>query len=147
MMNRLVGIRLLAVLVLVVSGCGVVGDLLRGTRVTVDLVNETDFEVQATLFFDDEQNIPEFLLVQSDIGTEVSLTVPPGQTISFSESCDDLQALIVENANLALFGSLGPDANTDVLRDGDDFGCGDTVVLRFTDSNGIADFDIVVERE
>ena len=147
MMNRLFRIRLLAVLVLVFSGCGIVGDLLRGTRVTVDLVNETDFDVQATLFFDDEQNIPEFLLVQSDIGTEVSLTVPPGQTVSFSESCDDLQALIVENANLAILGGLGPDANTDVLRDGDDFGCGDTVVLRFTDANGIADFDIVVERE
>ena len=68
-------------------------------------------------------------------------------TRSFTQSCDDLQAIMIEDADLQIIGGIGPEANTDVLRDGDDFGCGDTIVFTFDHSDLIFDFEIEVDVE
>ena len=41
------------------------------------------------------------------------------QTTTFTRDCDDLQAIIIGDADLQLPLGLGPDASTDVLHDGD----------------------------
>ena len=52
---------------------------------------------------------------------------------TFTRDCDDLQAIMIEDADLQVLGGLiTPDADTDVLRDGSDFGCGDTLTFTFS---------------
>ncbi len=119
-------------------GCDALLDIILPNMVTVSLVNEAEFTVDGTLFYDDQQEIPRLLL--TEVGQEMRFTISPGETLIFSRSCDDLQAIVIDDADLLLIGGLGPEANSDVLRDGDDFGCGDTVI--FTFSGGLASFDI-----
>lgn len=131
------------VLLLICAGCGA-ADLLVGLlqphKVTVSLVNNGDFAVQVKLFIADNQDLPEALL--TDIGTELDYTINAGASASFSRNCDDLQALVIDDAELMVIGGSGPTASSDVLRDGSDFGCGDTIVFTFDHSNLILDFDV-----
>ena len=115
---------------------------LQPNLVTVELVNNSDFAVEGTLFYDDDQDTIEEILVET--GTERAFTIAAGGRSSFSVRCDDLQAVIIDNASLQIVGDVGPEANTDVLRDGDDFGCGDTIVFTFDHSDEILDFDVTV---
>ncbi len=128
-----------------VAGCDALTPLLGALQpnlVTVELVNNGDFAVQGTLFYDDDQDTIEEVLVET--GTERTFTLTAGGRTSFSLSCDDLQAIILDDASLQIVGDVGPEANTDVLRDGDDFGCGDTIVFTFDHSDALLDFDVSV---
>jgi hypothetical protein len=42
-------------------------------------------------------------------------------------------------------GEIGPETDTGVLRDGDDFGCGDRITFTFDHSAVIVDFDVTVD--
>ena len=120
--------------------CDALDDIIGPTLVTVRLVNTGDFPVEVELYYDDEQLTPEVLL--TEIGQQLEFTVPAGETTTFSRSCDDLQALIIEDADLNIIGGLGPETNTGVLRDGDDFNCGSTITFTFAHSAEIFDFDV-----
>ena len=120
------------------SGCGLI-DQIPG-RTTVRLINNSDFDVEIVIFFDKEQDIPESVL--TELGTEMRFTLAPAGVTSFSRDCDLLQAIIVENARLSIIGEVGPETSTDVLRDGSDFGCGDTLTLTFDHSAAILDFSV-----
>jgi len=132
-------------LLVLVAGCNsltaVLGTL-QPNLVTVELVNNSDFAVEITLFYDDDQDTIEEILVET--GTERTFTLAAGGRSSFSVNCDDLQAIIIDNASLQIVGDVGPEANTDVLRDGNDFGCGDTIVFTFDHSDVLLDFDVTV---
>jgi len=124
------------------SGCEALLQLLQPATVTVRLVNNSDFAVHAVLFLDDQQEIPRELLTET--GTELEFTIAAGETATFARNCDDLQAIVIDNADLMIVGEIGPEASTDVIRDGDDFGCGDTIVFTFDHSVVILDFDVSV---
>ena len=116
-----------AVLAMLSSGCG----LLSPSSVTVNLVNNGDFAVEVQIFVHSDQNVLETLI--DDVGEELNFSVPAGSTVSFTRDCDDLQAINIEDADLQILGGLiTPDADTGVLRDGSDFGCGDTLTFTFT---------------
>ena len=136
---------LAVVLVVPLSGCDALDDIIGGNTVTVRLVNQSDFDVDVTLYYYDHQDVDETLLVL--LGDEVEYTIGDDDTRSFTQSCDDLQAIMIEDADLQIIGGIGPEANTDVLRDGDDFGCGDTIVFTFDHSDLIFDFEIEVDVE
>ncbi|MBP7937139.1 MAG: hypothetical protein KA354_21045 [Phycisphaerae bacterium] len=97
---------------------------------SVRLVNNTAFPVEVRLYYAAQQNILESLL--EAIGTEYEATIAPGTTASFSRDCEELQAIFIENAKLVVVGDVGPSTDTDVYRDGTDFGCGDTLTFTFT---------------
>ena len=142
-------VRYLLVLVAiwpVVSGCDAVEDLFGADTVTVALVNNSslDLDVEVEIYISDQQNIPEALLTQ--LGTRLTYTVEAGETVTFSRSCDDLQAIIVSNADLQVLVGIGPATSSDVLRDGD-FSCGDTIVFTFDHSIVLIDFDVTVTVE
>lgn len=120
------------------SGCSALLSLFQSNSITVLLENTTTSGVDVKLYFDDQQDIPEFLL--TEIGTKREFTILPGGSRIFVENCDDLQAIVIDDADLLLFGGAGPEANSDVLRDGDDFRCGDQIV--FTFFGGLLDFDV-----
>jgi hypothetical protein len=109
------------------------------------LVNSSDFDVEIVLFYDDDQNITELLL--TEFGQEMTLTLGAGEQYPFSRDCDKLQAIIIDDADLLLVGQLGPEVKTDVLRDGNEFGCGDTITFTFDHSDAIFDFSITVDFE
>ncbi len=136
---------MIGTLLVLVAGCDALTPLLgtlQPNLVTVELVNNSDFAVEGTLFYDDDQDTLEEILVET--GTERAFTLAAGGRSSFSVNCDDLQAIIIDNAGLQIVGDVGPEANTDILRDGDDFGCGDTIVFTFDHSDVLLDFDVAV---
>jgi hypothetical protein len=121
-------------------GCGGLLGILLSQNTTVELVNNGDFDVDVRLYYDDTQEIPELLLVET--GTRVETTVAPGQTYRFSKPCDEIQAIIIDNADLRVIGGIGPNTHTGVLRDGSDFSCGSTIRFTFNHSAAILDFDV-----
>lgn len=129
-----------------VAGCGAFRFLL-GTlgpsTVGVELINNSDFDVRVRLYYDDEQDTIEAILTET--GVFIERTLPPGGTHSFVRDCDDLQAIIIDDADLRIIGGVGPADSTDVLRDGSDFRCGDTLVFTFDHSNVIVDFRVEFE--
>lgn len=128
------------------TGCGflagVIGNVIQPSTTTILLVNNSDFPVEVTLYYDNEQEIPEALL--TEIGTEIQQTVGVGETFTINRDCDDLQAVIIDDAELSIIGEVGPGASTGVYRDGDDFNCGDTLTFTFDHTAVIVDFDISV---
>lgn len=117
-------------------------NLLSPSTTAVRFVNNTDFNIEGRIIIDDEQNTTEELLEQ--LGTEIDFSVASGATNSISRDCDDLQAFLLDDANLQVLGTAGPDVRSDVLRDGSDFNCGDTIVLTFTASAIGTNFDVAV---
>jgi hypothetical protein len=112
------------------------------STVIVELVNSADFSVDATMYISNEQLIPKALL--DSLGQEINRTVSAGDTVQFATDCDDLQAFVLADADLNVIGEIGPDTESEVLRDGDDFNCGDTIRLTF-DSDGPINFRVTVE--
>ena len=148
-MRRIVA-SICAVGLLVSVGCDGLPFLLFSNSVTVTLVNETGSSVDAELFLSDEQDIPRSLLLEVDnnfvdeLGERVDVFLLPGGRSSFFRSCDDLQAIVVGDADLNVLGGLGPDASSDVVRDGSDFGCGDEIQFIFRTGGNLLDFDVDV---
>lgn len=117
------------------GGCpdlGALGDLLGGSNITVRLVNTNmTFSVTVRLYYHDDQNVLTEDLLKA-FGEEREFTLAPGTTQSFSVDCDELQAIFIDRAELVVIGSLGPDDDTGIYRDGTDFHCGDTLVFTFS---------------
>ena len=144
-MRTCCGLLFVLVLIPAMAGCDAVSAIIAAKGVTVELVNNGDFDVEAKMFYYDDQDVIESLL--EEIGTEVNLTVQPGKSTAFSQDCDDFQAFFLENAELRVIGAIGPEASTDVLRDGDEFRCGDTIVLTFDHSDLLLDFDVTISTQ
>jgi len=144
-MNKSLAVAVLTCLSAGLGGCNSLVGLLRPSETSIVLANDSDFDVDVVLFYGDDQNILELLL--TELGEEMKLTIGPGEQITFSRDCDDLQAIIIDDADLLVIGQLGPEVKTDVLRDGNEFGCGDTITFTFEHSDAIFDFSIAVNIE
>ncbi|MEP0845280.1 MAG: hypothetical protein HRF50_00505 [Phycisphaerae bacterium] len=144
-MNSRVSVAILASVLASSAGCAFLDDLLGVNLTAVRLVNNGDFDVRAVLYFDDDQEIPREVL--TEIGTRMEFTLAPGESASVIRDCDLIQAIVIDNAELMVIGQVGPETDTEVLRDGDDFGCGDTIVLTFDHGPLLTDFNISVAVE
>ncbi len=146
---RIAGAAILVGSLLSLSGCGVIQALLDALQeaetTTVELRNQGDFPVEVLLYFDDDQETVDGVIQET--GTERTFTIADGATESFSEPCEELQAVIIDDADLQIVGDVGPEDRTGLLRDGDDFGCGDTIVFTLTHSDVVTDFEITVSVE
>ncbi len=135
------GIVAIGGMIAVAAGSGCDGILLvRPSTTTIELVNLGAFQVDVDLFYSDTQEIPEALI--QALGEEQNFSLAAGTTERFSRDCDDLQAVIVDDADLRVIGSIGVDTESEILRDGDDFGCGDTITFTFRHSANLTDFDV-----
>ncbi|RME39187.1 MAG: hypothetical protein D6788_05990 [Planctomycetota bacterium] len=121
-------------------GCDTLSGFLLPSTTTVDLVNNGDFPVDVTLYYDDQQETPEFLL--TEIGRRLDVTVDPGDTVNFTRNCDELQVIVIDDADLRIIGGIGPETSSDVLRDGSDFTCGSRIVFTFDHTDLITDFHV-----
>lgn len=144
MKKHVTAVVLLTPLFLSINGCdalrGLAGTLQPSRMTRVELRNNGDFPVDVTLFYDDDQDILDGIIQET--GNERTFQIAAQSTETFSRECDDLQAIIIDGADLRLIGQVGPETDTDVLRDGDDFGCGDTIIFTFDHSELILDFDV-----
>lgn len=123
---------------LISSGCDLITSVLP-TTVLVRLVNNGTLPVQAEVYTSDNQNITESLL--KTLGTMREFTVGAGQTMTFSDDCDDLQAIVCEAKLQAIV--IEPNAETNVLRDETDFACGNTITFTFENSLILVDFNVM----
>lgn len=96
---------------------------------SVTLRNTTNFPVDVELFYDEQQDIPEILL--EEVGTQLSFSIPAGGAESFSRSCEDLQAIFINDADMRIAPGISPESSTRVFREPDDFTCGDTLTFTF----------------
>ena len=116
-------------------------DLFLPTTTSVRFVNDTGFTVEGTLYYSDQQDIPEVMLTNDVLATELDFTLSAGaDRVILAESCEELQAIIIDKAEMLLFPGISPDADTGVFRDGDEFNCGNEIVFTFTLT---PDFDII----
>jgi hypothetical protein len=133
---------IIAVLGLLTCGCEALVDFLRPDNFTVIFVNESpDHDVDLTLASAEDEDTPEDLIEL--LGDERSYSVGPEASITRQFSCDSVGALMVENAELQS-PILQPDTQSEVLRRGEDFECGGTIVFTFTHSAALVDFDVSV---
>lgn len=127
-----------------IVGCEGVLDIILPSTVTVTLVNDSpDFDVEAIIIYDDEDDLPKFLLVET--GVQRDVVVGPGEQASFTRSCDDLRALVLDDADLQIIGGFGPETSSDVLRIDDEYECGDEIIFTFTHSDLMLDFRVSVD--
>jgi hypothetical protein len=110
---------------------------------TVRLMNNGDFAVEGELLYDDE----DFTIVElpEPFGERRPIVLPAGGQSAFSVPCDEFQAVIIADADLQWIAGVGPSAGTDVLRQGDDFDCGDVLRFTFDHSAAIVDFDVRID--
>jgi len=101
--------------------------------------NDTASTVRVAGRFSSEQDIPEEVLEET--GNTFEFDLAPGEVQSILRDCDDFQAVQVRG-ELRLLGDIGPEETTRVYRDGSDFGCGDGLIFRFTQSALGTDIDI-----
>jgi hypothetical protein len=125
------------------AGCEALVGLLEPTSVTVSLVNTSEYDVDVKVLISDEQDIPEFMF--DEVADELEYIVPAGNVVTFARPCEDLQAIMIDDADLLVLGGLGPETSTDVLRDGDEFSCGSTIVFTFLHSDNLLDFRVTTQ--
>ena len=143
-MKQRIGFVLIASLLVATAGCDALLGFVLPSTLVVSFVNQSPlFNVDVTLLHHDDDDVLEAILKQ--IGTEEEFTIGPGQMTTFLRDCDELQAIMIDDADLRIVGSVGPETDTDVLRMGEDFECGDTLVFTFTHSDAILDFDVSFE--
>lgn len=142
-MKRLILVTLCTGLIAAVAGCDSLLAIVSSNTVTVRLVNTTDYPVDVEVFISDDDDARAALI--TELGDEIQRTVPGGMTSSFSRTCEELQAIIIDDANLQLILGWGPDADSSLLLDGEHFHCGDTITFTFTYTELTMDFDIDVD--
>lgn len=126
-------------------GCEALLGLIQSTTVTVTLVNQSsNFSVETAVIYD-ENELPREILVQDGFGIQRDDAIAAGASASFTLSCNDVESLLLEDADLQVLGGLGPDVEGDVLTQGDDFQCGDEIIYTFTHSAIIVDFNVTVD--
>lgn len=123
----------LAALSLTGVGCSALLDLLGDiglNQVTVRFINDTPFPIDIEAYYSEDDDALESLL--TTFGEELNFTLNAGQTQTLQRSCADFGSFIIDRAEARVLGSLGPDTGTDVLRQNDEFDCGDVITFRFT---------------
>ena len=123
-----------------VAGCSAFNGLFDPTSVTIQLVNNGSHEVRAIVYTSGDEKV--FKTILTTLGTRREFAIPAGQSATLTTDCDDLRAIIIDKAELQSIGT--PSDETNVLRDGDDFDCGNTIVFTFDHSLNVFDFNITV---
>lgn len=122
------------------AGCSAFNGLFDPTSVTIQLVNNGSHEVRAIVYTSGDENVLKAIL--TTLGTRREFAIPAGQSATLVADCDDLRAIIIDKAELQSIGT--PSDETDVLREGDDYDCGNTIVFTFDHSLNVFDFNISV---
>lgn len=119
--------------VLLCGSCGTV-------QTYVILINTTNYSVDGRLFYDEEQTLPASGL--EVLGTEVTFSIPAGQSFSFNRDCEDLQAIFIKDADMRVAPGVSPETESDVYREPDDFSCGRTITFTFSQNQAGTELNV-----
>jgi len=112
-----------------------------GPVLTVQLVNDTDRDIDYTLAYSEESDASFLELV--DNGSELTGTVKAGETVREFLYCGTTGAVALESATMDVLWGVGGFTFDDfVYRIHTDWDCGDTLRYRFTSSNDVTDLDV-----
>lgn len=133
--------------VLFLAGCGWINpSLLPEQSVDMQIRNATDHSVTFTLYIGDDDLTERDL---KDEGEQVSSYLFPGEQTLIRRSCRDVQSILLEAKMdiVDIIAGFGPHADSGVIRDDEDFDCGETVwfELSSTVSRGF-DMDVWTTR-
>jgi hypothetical protein len=146
MMKR-VSVLLLTTTLLLAAGCSLnisLDDLFGNGTTTVQLVNTGDFDIDVVLYIGEDEDAAESIL--TTFGDRIELTIPANQIASFSRDSEDIRAIVIDNAEINIIGGIGPEEDTRVYRERDDFSEGDTLVFTFSYEALPIDLDITFDR-
>lgn len=143
----------LAGITLGIAGCDALLAILnqvtpQPTTVNVVFENTSEFAVGVDFYNSPEQDLPRELLTNPDLAdtNETSFTVGANDSVQFALDCDNAQAMIVDDADLLVVAGVGPEADSDILRENTDFECGDTITFTFV-SESLTELRITVSVE
>ncbi len=137
-MKRTLAILFLSLAVLIPTGCDSLIGLLQLDIVTVVMINEGNDNIEGELYYASEQLLPREAIIAG--GERVNFDLRAGETFVFSRDCDDLQAILIADADVQSV--FGQNESTSTLRDGTDFNCGDRITYRFRYNDLGLNFDI-----
>jgi len=104
------------------------------TTVTVELVNDTRYDVDPYIRFDDDEGFLAQLFPADDLATGL---LEPGDVLVFEFACDELGLIFSDGAEqLGVFDVIAEADESAILQRDDDFDCGDLIRFRF-----IGDFE------
>ena len=130
--------------VVLLCGCDVVESLwevVGPNTVRVVLVNTTESDVDPQMFVNEEEDLLEFLLDNDLNRFAEGVILEPGDVEVFTFDCDDIGIVGSVDAELLFAPLISPDSSNDpILRQGEDFECGDEVRFDFT--GGLSDFHV-----
>ena len=110
--------------------------------VTVELFNDTDFEVEPRIRFDNDNNWLASLFPSEELATG---TLAPGQLLRLNVDCDELGVVFSDTAGQFEPGDdvpIGQANSTRVLQRDTDYDCGATVQFHFIGSG--SSFGVIV---
>lgn len=128
-MERIPVVGMMIVVGASMAGCDALFGVLTPNRTGVVLDNRGDYPVDVVLYYGDAQETPKDAVRL--FGHKREFHLEAGGKGSFSLPCDELQVVFIDEADLRIVGSIGPESDTSVLRDGSDFNCGNTITFTF----------------
>jgi len=100
--------------------------------VTVEVFNDTDFEVDPRIRFDDDTGFPATWFPSEELATGI---LRSGESIQYTIDCDELGLIFSDSAGQFLFNdTIGQADQTRVLERDDEYDCGDVILFRFIGS-------------
>ena len=113
---------------LTISGSGVI---------TVELINDTDFDVDPRIVFDDDSGFLARMFPSDLLDTGL---LAPGEVLAFDFECDELGLILSDEPDQFVGGVIYRDFPSAILERGDEFDCGDLIQFQFlgnADSFGV----------
>jgi len=107
--------------------------------VTVELVNDTDFEVDPHIVYDDDTNFWAQLAPSEELDLH---DLQPGELVQADFDCDELGLLFSDRPEQFTSLYIYTGVSSFMLLRGDDFECGDVIQFQYVGNR--EDFDVVV---
>ena len=108
--------------------------------VVVEVFNDTAFDVDPSIRFDDDDDFLAALFPSESLATGILI---PGEILTYDVDCDKLGLIFSDNADQFFFDDfIGEADSTRILRRDEDYDCGDIIQFQFIGREG--GFGVVV---
>lgn len=105
----------------------------------VEVVNDTDYDVDPNIKFDDDTGFFAGLFPSDELQTGI---LAPGESVSFNFRCSELGSIGADDPRQFVGPAEFEGQDTDILRRNEDFDC--TSLIRFRFVGNADQFDVIV---
>ncbi|MFH1749020.1 MAG: hypothetical protein ABIG44_18465 [Planctomycetota bacterium] len=129
---------LLGFSVLLSGGCPVnLGELLGLNVITLEIINDTDYDIDPYIVFDDDSDFLAGWFPSEELSTGV---LAPGEVLTYTFDCDQLGLVQADEPEQYVGFFVYTADSTSTIAQGDEYECGDLVQFQFlgnADSFGV----------